>query len=51
MSLKGVRGASGNQKVKIWSSAIGSISAAMPGTVEQRLHLGGEIEAAVAARV
>ena len=42
MPLKAVRGAIGAQSVKIWSSAIGSISAPMPGTCQQRLHFGGE---------
>ena len=37
MSLNGVRGASGNQNVKIWSSAIGSSSALMPGTSSSAL--------------
>ena len=51
MSLKAVRGASGNQNVKIWSSAIGSISAPMPGTASSALTSEAKYEAAVAHRV
>ena len=51
MSLNGVRGASGNQNVNIWSRAIGSSSALMPGTCEQRLDLGGEGDGSVTHRI